>query len=457
MIRERSFYTSILRLSLPSAFQAVMSLLVVMADNVMVASLDSAGHSLAAVSQSNGITNFVNASIGGLASGAIVLVAQYWGKQDRKAIRSVYAVVFSACLAFSLLAAALALVFRDAFIGLVIGHTEPQARALAGQYLPILALSWLPFGLTAAAIASLKGVEVVRVTLYTTMLSLVSNISLNYVLIFGKLGLPALGVRGAALATLLARTIEMSLALYYLFRVQRALPIRLADLARQKSWAWRDYARYGLPVALADAQWALVGMLKMVIIGQMGRMMINAATVAEMLFSLGTLFTFALAGGASVLVGKAVGENDMAKLRRYSHTIQLMFLIIGVVMAGLVFLVRRPFISLYQIDAPTAALALQMIAICVPTLIGTSYHASCFIGINRGAGDNRFVMMIDMICGWLIVLPGMALGAFALRLPLQWIYFLSRVDQSFKWIIARWRLTTDRWIHHVTREIPHGD
>lgn len=456
MIRERSFYTSILRLSLPSAFQAVMSLMVVMADNVMVASLDSAGNSLAAVSASNSITNFVNASIGGLASGAIVLVAQYWGRQDKKAIRSVYAVAFSACLLFSLLAAALVLAFRVSFIGLVIGHMEPEARRLAGEYLPIIALSWLPFGLTAAAIASLKGVEVVRVTLYTTMVSLISNISLNYILIFGKLGLPALGVRGAAIATLLARTIEMALALYYLFKVQTALPIKPSELTQHHSWAWRDYARYGLPVALADAQWALVGMLKMVIIGQLGRMMINATTVAEMLFNLGTLFTFSLAGGASVLVGKAVGENDMPKLHRYSHTIQLMFLTIGIVMAGLVFLMRRPFVSLYQVDVQTAALALKMIAICVPTLIGTSYHASCFIGINRGAGDNRFVMMIDMICGWLIVLPSMALGAFVLHLPLHWVYFLSRVDQSFKWIIARWRLTTDKWIHHVTRDLPRA-
>ena len=205
-------------------------------------------------------------------------------------------------------------------------------------------------------------------------------------------------------------------------------------------------------MALTDAQWALIGVLKMVIIGQMGRMLINAAGIADMMLNLGTLFTFALAGGSAVLVGKAVGEGDMQRVRALSSTIQRMFLAVGLVMALLVFLLRRPFVGLYGMETETAKLAMLMIAICAPTLIGTTYHASCFIGINRGAGDSRFVMLVDMVCGWLIVLPIMALAAFVLHLPLQWIYFSSRIDQSFKWIIAMLRLRGDKWIHHVTRE-----
>lgn len=452
MIRDRAFYQSILRLSLPSAFQALMSLLVVMADNVMVARLDASGQSLAAVSASNSITNFVIASVTGLASGAIVLVSQYWGRKDLERIQRVYATTFAACLGMAGLACLALLLFPRQAISLVISNKETGAQALALQYLPMVALSYLPFALTASSIGALKGVEVVRVTLYTTLCSLVANISLNYILIFGKLGFPALGVQGAAIATLLARLIEALLAMNYLLRVQKAVPLKLRDLTRHSRWAWQDYGRYGLPVALTDAQWALIGMLKMVIIGQMGRMMINAAGIADMLMNLGTLFTFALAGGAAVLVGKAVGAKDYERVRSLSRTIQLMFLSIGLVMALLVFLLRKPFVSLYGMELETAQLATLMIAICSPTLVGTTYHASCFIGINRGAGDSRFVMLVDMVCGWLIVLPAAALAAFVLHLPLQWIYFSTRIDQSFKWIIALLRLRGDRWIHQVTRE-----
>ena len=159
-----------------------------------------------------------------------------------------------------------------------------------------------------------------------------------------------------------------------------------------------DYARYGLPVALTDMQWALIGMLKAAIIGQMGKAFMAANSIANSMANLGTMFTFALAGGACVMVGKAVGRGDYDRAKEYSKTIQILFFGIGLVMAALVFLLRRPFASLYgsAADPEVFRLSTTMIAILAVTLVGTSYHASCFVGINRGAGDSRFVAMVDM-------------------------------------------------------------
>jgi len=334
---------------------------------------------------------------------------------------------------------------------IVINKRETEAVSIALRYLPLVSFSYLPYAVTACLIGMLKGIEIVRITIYSTVVSLFTNVGLNYILIFGKLGLPALGVQGAAIATLLARLIEMLIVIWYCTRVQKAMPFSVGFIRHQKAWAWQDFARFGLPVGITDAQWAIIGMLKMVIIGQLGILMSNAAGVVDSLMNLGTLFTFALAGGAAVMVGKAVGENNIKLVKEYSKTIQIMFLIFGVVMAGLVFLIRKPFISLYGLTPEATDLAVKKVNVCVLTLIGTSYHASCFVGINRGAGDNRFVMMVDMICGWLIVLPSAFIGAFVLKLPLHWVYFLTRVDQTFKWIIANRRLKGDKWIHHVTR------
>ena len=449
LVRDRQFYKTMLRLSLPSAFQSAVSLLVVMADNVMVTR--TGANALSAVAQSNAITTFVNAGLTGLATGAVVLISQYWGKRDTARIRTVCAVSTATCLLFAMLALLAVILFPRALLSLVIRGSEGAVIDLALQYLPLSALQYVPLALTAAMVGMLKGVEVVRVTLYTTVLSLFANIGLNYVLIFGCLGLPALGVRGAALATVIARALEAALVAWYLFRRQKTLPLRPRDLLRGAPWAWQDYARYGLPVGLTDAQWALVGLLKAVILGQLGRAMIDAATVTDMMMNLGTLFTFALAGGACVVVGKAVGAQDYARVRQYSNTIQVMFAAIGVVMCALVFLLRRPFAALYGLDADTRALAVRMIGICAFTLLGTTYHASCFVGINRGAGDSRFVMIVDLICGWLVVLPLSALAAFVLHWPLAAVYFCTRIDQCFKWIIAFFRLRGNRWIKNVTR------
>ena len=450
MIKDRSFYRQLLRLSLPAAFQSAMSLLVIMADNVMVTRTGE--NALSAVSQSNTITTFVTAMLTGLATGSVVLISQYWGKRDLKRIRTVCAVSATVCLLAALLSVVAVLCFPQTLLHLVINSGETAVIQLALSYLPIVCFSYLPQALSVAMVAMLKGVEVVKVTLYTTLLSLLSNISLNYVLIFGKMGFPALGVTGAAIATVIARLLEFLLVWLYLFRVQKSLPLKPKDLLHHEKWAWHDYARFGLPVGLTDAQWALIGLFKAAIIGQMGKTMIDAAAVTDMMMNLGTMFTFALAGGACVMVGKAVGAKDYARARAYSNTIQVLFLFFGVIMSTAVFLLRKPFASLYQLEAASHALAVQMVGICSVTLLGTTYHASCFMGINRGAGDNKFVMLVDIFCGWLVVLPAAFIGAFVLHLPLWAVYLCTRIDQFFKWIIAFLRLRGDQWIKNVTRD-----
>ena len=454
MIRDREFYRTILRISLPAAFQALVSFLVVVADDIMVSLLPNHTVAQAAVSQVNSITAFYTATMTGLVSGSAVLIAQYWGKKDMARIRRIFSVVLWFCALVAVAFVAVARLFPEAVVGIVIKGEETEAVALALEYFAIVCFTYLPFAITTALIGMLRSIEIVRITLVTTVIALFVNIGLNYVLIFGRLGLPAMGVRGAALATLITRIVEMIVVCVYVFAVQKQLEFRPKDLLRVDGTLARDYMRYGLPVGLTDMQWALIGMIKSAIIGQMGAAFMAANNIASSMANLGTMFTFALAGGACVMVGKAVGKGDYDLARAYSKTIQIMFFIIGLVMAALVFALREPFTRLYgsSADPEVYGLSVAMIAILSVTLIGTSYHASCFVGINRGAGDSRFVAMVDMICGWLVVLPATLLAAFVFHAPLPIVFLCTRIDQCFKWLIAFIRLRGDKWIRNVTRE-----
>ncbi len=308
--------------------------------------------------------------------------------------------------------------------------------------------------MTTALVGMLRSIEVVRITLATTIMSLFVNIGLNYCLIFGHFGMPAMGVRGAAVATLITRIVELAMVWVFTFKIQKKLEIKPRDLLKIDKTLALDYGKYGLPVGLTDMQWAVIGMLKAAIIGQMGAAFMAANNIATSMANLGTMFTFALAGGACVVVGKAVGKGDYKLAKEYSKTIQIMFFLIGLVMAGLVFLLRTPFTRLYgsSADVEVFELSVTMIALLAVTLIGTSYHASCFVGINRGAGDSRFVMLVDMICGWLVVLPCTLLAAFVFHAPLPIVFLCTRIDQCFKWLIAFIRLRGDKWIKNVTRD-----
>ncbi|MCI5662484.1 MAG: MATE family efflux transporter [Clostridia bacterium] len=454
MIRDREFYKTIFRISLPAAFQALVSFLVVVADDIMVSKLSGGASAQAAVTQVNSLTAFYTATLTGLVSGSSVLIAQYWGKRDMMRIRKVFSIVFWICITTALVFTFVARLFPGAVTGLVISAKETQVSGLAREYLRIACLTFLPYAVTTSLIGMLRSIEVVKITLVTTVVALALNISLNALLIFGLCGFPALGVSGAAIATLITRIVEMAMVVAYTFCIQKQLAINPKNLLEIDRTLARDYARYGLPVGLTDMQWSLIGILKSAIIGQMGVAFMAANSIASSMANLGTMFTFALAGGACVVVGKAVGKGDYDAAREYSKTIQLMFLMIGIVMAALVFALRVPFTRLYgsSKDPEVYSLATTMIAILAVTLIGTSYHASCFIGINRGAGDSRFVAMVDSICGWLIVLPATALCAFVFKAPLPIVFLATRIDQCFKWVIAMLRLRGNKWIRNVTRE-----
>ncbi len=453
MVRDRQFYRTIFRIALPVAFQSLISFLVVLADDIMVSSMANGVAAQAAVSQVNAVTAFYTATLLGLVGGSGVLISQYWGKQDTRRIKMIFSIVTMLCVAVAVLFVLVLLLIPNTVIGLVVKSGELQTAKMAGQYLAIVCFSYLPFALTAALTGMLRAVEVVRVTLYITLASLVTNVGLNYVLIFGKLGLPALGVQGAAIATLAARVVELVIVWLYAFKVQKAIDLSPRDLIRTEKWLIRDYIRYGLPVGITDMQWSLIGMLKAVIIGQMGTLFAAANSIASAMANLGTMFTFALAGGASVVVGKAVGAGDYDKARSYSKTIQIMFLFIGISMAAVVYLLGAPFTRLYGSarDPDVFSMSTAMISLLAVTLVGTSYHASCFVGINRGAGDSRFVALVDMVCGWLIVLPITALAAFVFKAPLPVVFLCTRIDQCFKWIIAFFRLRGNKWIKNVTR------
>lgn len=449
MVRDKGFYKTLARIAAPAAFQGFISLLVVQVDNMMVATLGDAA--LNGVAMSNAATAFFTAIIAGMTSGSSVLISQYWGKKDLTRIRSVYAIVAQIVFTLALVAVAVIITIPSGIVGVF--TNAASAIDVGATYIRLVCLSYIPFALSTAIIGMLRGVEVVGITMYTTIAALIINISLNYALIFGRFGFPALGVTGAAIATIISRIVELAIVWWYLFHKQKNLPIKPKHLLRGERLLWIDYLKYGLPVGLTDMQWAFVGLFKTAIIGRLGMTMITANTIATGLMELGRVFSSSLTVGACVMIGMTVGQKDYKKTRKYSNTIQILFVCVGLCIAASVFFFRAPYASLYKAVSPEAReLSLTFMWIGALTLIGTTYHASCFVGINRGAGDTKFVMMVDTICGWVVVLPTSYIAAFVVKAPLPVVFLCLYIDQCFKWIVAFIRLRGDKWIRNVTRD-----
>ncbi len=452
LTRDRDFYRTMLMVALPAALQALITQAVNLADGMMVSGLGQ--DAMAGVSMGNAASNLFFMSVLGLVGGASVLIAQYWGKRDMLRIKQVFSIALTILIALSV--AATLFVWARPELALRIVTNKPDVIRAGIPYVQVFCFTFIPYAIAQSLVGMMRTVELVKIGMLVSLVSLATNISLNWVLIYGHLGAPAMGVRGAALATVIARLVEMGIAACYAFRVQKKIPLRLNELFRSEGWLWRDFVRFGLPVAAVDASWALIGVLKSRIVGYLGDttggLVIAANAIADQMMTLGLLVCFALANGACVVIGKTVGARQYDKTREYSATIQWLFLLFGLFFSALVFALRGPFTWLYRGASPeVAGLAMAMIALGAPTMIGTSYHASCFVGINRGAGDSKFVMYVDMICGWLIVLPLSYLAAFVWKVDYAWMFLFLRIDQCFKWIIAFIRLRGDKWIRNVTR------
>ncbi len=448
MVRDRGFYRALLLIALPVALRALLSRGVMFLDNVMVGALGDT--TLSAVALANQTTSLFSFFVMGVGGGASVLIAQYWGKRDLERIKSVFSIVFLVTVTVALLVTLFVGFFPEIAMGI---FSDKRAIIQAGvPYISIICLSYILFALSETMITMLRCVELVRVTLWSSVVAMSTNLLLNYVLIFGKLGLPALGARGAAIATVIARAAEMGIVAFYLFGVQRRIQMRARDFLSSTREMWGDFLRHGAPIIAGDVQWGLVLFVKAAIIGHVGERMVAAYNITDTIIGMAGIFAVGLGSAACVMIGKAVGEGDYAKTRQYSNTLQVLFACSAMVMCVLLFLLRAPLVSLYpKISMDTKALAMRFLAIGSLTYLGTFYHATCFTGINRGAGDGKFVFKVDMICGWLIVVPLSFLAAHVFHWPLEIVFLCLYIDQCFKWVIAFLRLRGDGWIRNVTR------
>ena len=451
MVRDKNFYRTLIFIGLPVAFQSMISLGVIFLDNIMVGKIPvNTEIAIASVAQANVITTLFTFFIKGLSGGSALMISQYWGKKDLDRIKTIFSIIFTIGASASVIVCTLVSFFPTGVMRIV--TNSPDVITEGAKYLGIVCFSYIFYTLSETFIAMLRCVEIVRVTLYISISSLFVNLFFNYALIFGKFGFPELGIVGAAIATVITRVIEFSIVMIFTFKIQKRIVIKIRELFIHEKLMWIDYAKYGLPVIVGDMQWGLVGVLRAIIIGRLDTQMIAANNIAEIIMSLAGIFTVGLGSAACVIIGKTVGAKEYDKTKQYAKTLQILFASFGCVMCLILFFVRIPLVSLYNIDESTKNLAMTFIAIGAVTLLGTFYHATCFTGINRGAGDSRFVFKVDMICGWLIVLPLTYINALVLHSPLPVIFLCTRIDQCFKWLIAFIRLRGNKWIKNVTRD-----
>lgn len=449
-VRDRSFYKVILSLAIPMTLQNVLQLLLNMMDTVM---LGQVGESSEAVISAANFANqpfFVySLFLFGMVSGMSVLIAQYWGKGDADAINSIAGIAITAAIAVGGIFTLICYLFTPEVMGLFTESAE--VIELGVQYLRIVLASYILASLTSLLCGIMRSTEQVGIALGSNTVGIFSNIILNYILIFGKLGFPALGIRGAAAATLIARIIEFLIVLTYVVFFDRRVRLSFARMFRIKPGLISDFVRYSLPVILNETMWGLGITLHSVIIGHISDAAYAAYSVANIVEKIGLLSAIGFANATQIIIGKEIGAGRSENAYPYAKTMLALSAMLGVVMSGVVLLVRHPAVSLFNVADETKAAAINIISVMSVIIFIKSFNTTAVVGVMRGGGDTRTAMLFDFLPMWVVSIPLGAAAAHILGLPVWWVYACLMSDEVIKSSFCLIYIRSKRWIKNVTR------
>ena len=445
--KDRSFYRSLILLAVPISLQNLVTFAVNFADNVMIGSLGD--DAISGVYVGGQLQSVVQMFVGSIEGAILILAAQYWGRKDRDSIRKVVSIGVKFALGVGLFTTLVAVLFPQWVIRIF--TTEPGVIREGAAYVQIVGFTYLFFSVSQVMIAAMRSVETARIGLYISCMALVVNVCLNYVFIFGHLGFPAMGVRGAAVATLISRIMEMCVSIGYVFFVDKKLRFGWRDLLHTDGQLLRDFVRYGLPIIGGQVVWAVNSLANTKILGYYSAGVIAAASITGMLHNLVYVWMNGMSSAVGIITGKTVGAGQYEKMKEYSKTVQMIFLFVGLISGAAVFLFRDGFISLYNASPEAQEYSRQFINVISVTIIGTCYQAACLFGLVKSGGDISFVFKNDTIFVFLVVIPS-SLIAMWLGAP-PWVVFAClKCDQILKCFVAIVKINRYNWMKNLTRD-----
>lgn len=447
-MRDKAFYRNFFSIYTALVLQNVITLSVNLADNIMLGAYSET--SLAGVAAVNQIQFVFQQLVMALGDGLVIFLSQYWGKRQTEPMKKIAATAMHMAVVTALLLFVLVSLLPSGMVGLF--TTDRLIIEEGVRYLCVIRFTYLFFAVTQLLLAALRSVETVRIAFRLSVLTFFVNCGINYVLIFGHFGAPALGVEGAAIGTLTARILECGVLILYIAKKDDRLHLCFRDYLQADRTLARDYAKLVAPILVVQGLWGVNTALQTAILGHMTAAAIAANSAASTLFLLVKSASVGAASAASVIIGKTIGTGDMDKVKEYSNRLQRIFVVIGLISGTLLFFLRIPVLGLYDLQPATKEMANAFLIILSVVCVGMSYQMPTNIGIIRGGGNAKFVVKMDLISIWGIVLPLSFFMAFVVKASPVVVVCCLNADQVFKCIPAYLESHYGNWIRRLTRE-----
>jgi putative MATE family efflux protein len=448
ILHDKEFFGTLLKLWFPIALQQLIFSLLNLLSMMMIGQLGDT--TVAAFGLAAQIGFLFQLLLFGISSGSAIFVAQFWGKRDVKNIRRVLGISLGLSLIGAAFFACVALAIPEFALGIY--STDRAVIALGSEYLRIIGFSYLAIAITTSYAVTLRSTGHVRLPVTISVISLGLGTALNYALIFGQLGLPALGIQGSAIGTVLARWLECAWLLAMIYTRSSVAAASAREMFAFDMTFTRRMLKTILPVTINEILWSTGISTYNLIYGRISTEAVAAVSIAGTIENLAYVPFVGLANAAAVMIGNRIGADEEAKAFVYAKRFWRMVVLLAIGIGAIILLSADGILSFYKIDAATRLFARNILTIMALTLWLKASNMILIVGVLRAGGDARITALIDTVPLWLIGIPLAAVGAFVFGLPVYWVYLLTLSDEVVKGALAGWRMISKKWITNLARQ-----
>ena len=442
---DKDFYKTLFAIAIPVALQQLITVGINLMDNVMLSGMGDA--QLSAASLAGQFVNMFQIFCMGISMGASVLTARYWGMKDLHALRKTVTIMLRFAAVFILAFGGFTAIAPQLVMRLY--TDDPEIIRYGCDYLAYMVPCFLCIGFSLTCTGVLRTVNQVRIPLICSIIAFFINVFLNWVFIFGKLGMPRMEIAGAALGTLVARVFELCFICGYFFLKDQRIGYRFKHLTMKCRDLVREYFRTCIPVLISDGLLAIGNNTVAMVIGRLGAVFAAANSVTVTVQQLTSVFVQGICHASAIITGHTMGEGKIEKAKRQAWTFLGLGVLLGVFSALLILILKYPIINFYQVSPEAKLIAADLMdAICL-IVIFQSMNSILTKGVLRAGGDTRFLMVGDILFLWVASIPLGYLAGLVFHWPSFWIYVMLKLDQIIKCIWCTFRLKSGKWMKKI--------
>ena len=445
---NRLFYSQMISITIPVMLQQMVAVGLNLVDTIMVGKLSA--NALAGVGAANQIYFIYSVAMFGVFSGAAVHAVQYYGVKDLVNFRKIMGLDYIMCFALTIPTIIIAVLFGPQLVGLF--TDEPDVIELGVQYLEIACISYVFSGISFVITYNSRSVAILKVPTTISISAVLVNVCLNYCLIYGKFGFPELGVRGAALATLIARICESGamLSYIYIFSKEHPLKARISEMIHIEKEMFIRVMKTATPVICNEGLWAISNAIVFAIYGQISAAALAIVQIANTVTEVFQTLYAGMSNASSVLIGRALGRGERELAYKYALKMIKLTVVFNIFTMTLLIIAIWPIAGIYGFDADTTDMLIKSLLVFAAAQLPKMLVYMLVCGILRSGGDTVWCLIMEFIFNFCCQIGLAFLAVNIFGLPLYLAIAVVMLAETMKSVVVIIRVFSKKWMHVFT-------